>query len=135
MNTASPDDIDISAIWHSLRKSVPKLLALSLAAGIAAYVILSFVTPEYTSEAQLQLVAPKRDTPSNDATVDAVSARLDKEAINTHVRALMSPDLAVEIIADEGLANKPEFNSALAPPTLVSRILNAFDFGRGSESE
>lgn len=136
MNTASPDDIDISVIWHSLRKSVPKLLALSLAAGIGAYVVLSFATPEYTSEAQMQLVAPKREVQANDpASADALAARMDKEAINTHVRALMSPDLAVEVIAAEGLANKPEFNSALQPPTLVSRILHVLDFGRGTETE
>jgi tyrosine-protein kinase Etk/Wzc len=136
MNTASPDDIDISAIWHSLRRSVPKLIALSLAAGVAAYVILSFVTPEYTSEAQIQLVAPKREAQTNDAaSAEAVAARMDKEAINTHVRALMSPDLAVEVIAAEGLANKPEFNSSLQPPTLVGRVLHVFNFGRGTETE
>ena len=136
MNTASPDDIDISAIWHSLRRSVPKLLALSLAAGIAAYVILSFLTPEYSSEAQIQLVAPKREVQANDAaSAEAVAARMDKEAINTHVRALMSPDLAVEVIAAEGLANKPEFNGALQSPSLVGRIVHVFDFGRGSETE
>jgi tyrosine-protein kinase Etk/Wzc len=136
MYTASPDDIDISAIWHSLRRSVPKLLVLSLTAGVAAYVILSFVAPEYTSEAQIQLVAPKREVQANDpASADALAARMDKEAINTHVRALMSPDLAVEVIAAEGLANKPEFNSALQTPTLIGRIIYAFDFGRGTETE
>ena len=136
MNTASPDDIDISALWQSLRRSVPKLLALSLAAGIAAYVILSFVTPEYSSEAQIQLVAPKRDAQTSDAaSAEAVAARMDKEAINTHVRALMSPDLAVEVINAEGLAKKPEFNSALQPPTLVGRVMHAFDFGHSTETE
>ena len=75
MNTASPDDIDISVIWHSLRRSVPKLLALSLAAGIAAYIILSLVKPEYSSEAQIQLVAPKREVQANDAaSAEAVAA-------------------------------------------------------------
>jgi succinoglycan biosynthesis transport protein ExoP len=136
MNTASPDDIDISAIWHSLRRSIPKLLALSLAAGIAAYIILSLVKPEYSSEAQIQLVAPKREAQANDAaSAEAVAARMDKEAINTHVRALMSPDLGVEVIAAEGLANKPEFNGALQTPTLVGRVMHVFDFGRGTETE
>ncbi len=136
MNTASPDDIDISVIWHSLRRSVPKLLVLSLAAGIAAYTILSLVKPEYSSEAQIQLVAPKREAQTNDAaSAEAVAARMDKEAINTHVRALMSPDIGVEVIAAEGLANKPEFNSALQTPSLVGRVMHAFDFGHGTETE
>ena len=133
MNTASPDDIDVSAIWRSLRKSLPKLLMLSLALGIIAFVALSMFPPRYTSEAQLQVVSPERDTATGDGNSE-VAARLDKEAINTHVRALMSPNLAREIIADEGLAKKPEFNGA-EHPSLLSRILGMFDFSSGKQSE
>jgi len=133
MTTASPDDIDITAIWRSLRHSLPKLIVLSLVVGIGAFAILSTLTPRYTSEAQIQVVAPKE---AGDRSAEAVASRLDKEAINTHLRALLSPDLAIEIIADEHLADKPEFNSALQPPTKVSRILNALDLGgQNEESE
>ena len=136
MNTASPDDIDISAVWRTLRRALPKLLLASVVAALAAYAALSLITPQYTSEAQIQVVPPEREQTSADSTNESVTARLDKEAINTHVRALMSPDLAAEIIADEGLANKPEFNSALAPPSLLDRIVRAFDFApRSAESE
>ncbi len=136
MNTASPDDIDITAVWRALRASLPKLLIAALAIGLAAFLVLSAMSPRYTSEAQLQVVPPEREGASGNQSIESVAARLDKEAINTHVRALMSPDLAAEIIADEGLANKPEFNSALQPPSLLSRILGVFDFnGKGRESE
>jgi tyrosine-protein kinase Etk/Wzc len=135
MNAASPDDIDITAIWRALRTNLPKLLVASLALGVIAFAVLSVVVPRYTSEAQLQVVPPEREGTAGDTSFETAAARLDKEAINTHLRALMSPDLAVEIIADEHLADKPEFNSALAPPTLLSRILGAFDFTGGKESE
>jgi tyrosine-protein kinase Etk/Wzc len=137
MNSASPDDIDISAIWRALRKSLPKLIIASAALGIIAFATLSAIAPRYTSEAQIQVVPPEREGATGDAasgSADAVAARLDKEAINTHLRALMSPDLAREIIAEEGLANKPEFNGALQSPTLLSRIRSAFDFSQGKES-
>jgi tyrosine-protein kinase Etk/Wzc len=136
MNTASPDDIDITAIWRSLRSSLPKLLVASLVIGLIAFAALSVIRPSYTSEAQLQVVSPERERAPGDTSSEETAALLDKEAINTHVRALMSPDLAREIIADEGLANKPEFNSALKPPTLTTRLLNALNFtGEGHESE
>lgn len=136
MNTASPDDIDITAIWRALRKSLPKVLAASLAAGLIAFAALSVVVPEYTSEAQIQVVSPEREATPGDTSADALAARLDKEAINTHLRALMSPDLASEIIAEEGLANKPEFNSALQPPTPMRRILHALDLtDQGKQSD
>ena len=139
MTSASPDDIDITAIWRALRASLPKLLLAALALGIVAFAALSFVVPRYSAEAQIQVVPPEREGTSAESasggSPDAVAARLDKEAINTHLRALMSPDLASQIIAEEGLANKPEFNSALQPPSLLGRIRSALDFSRGNQSE
>ena len=100
---------------------------------LALPLILVLFPPRYTSEAQLQVVSPERDTATGEGNSE-VAARLDKEAINTHVRALMSPNLAREIIADEGLAKKPEFNGA-EHPSLLSRILGMFDFSSGKQSE
>ena len=138
MTSASPDDIDITAIWRALRSSLPKLLLAGLAMGIIAFAAISFIVPRYTSEAQIQVVPPEREaTPAeaSSGSADAVAARLDKEAINTHLRALMSPDLARQIIAEEGLADKPEFNSALQPPSLIGRIRGALDFSQGHQSK
>ncbi len=48
----------------------------------------------------------------------------------------MSPDLALQIIAEEKLASNPEFNSALQPPSKLDRLLKALDVGdRNEESE
>jgi uncharacterized protein involved in exopolysaccharide biosynthesis len=138
MTSASPDDIDITAIWRALRSSLPKLFLAGLAMGIIAFAAISFIVPRYTSEAQIQVVPPEREaTPAeaSSGSADAVAARLDKEAINTHLRALMSPDLARQIIAEEGLADKPEFNSALQPPSLIGRIRGALDFSQGHQSK
>ncbi len=133
MSTASPDDIDIGAVWRSLRRALPKLLLLSLVIGGATYAVLSQFPPLYTSEAQIQIVAPKG---SADQSFEAVAARLDKEAVNTHLRGLMSPDLALQIISEEKLDKNPEFNDALRTPSKLDRILNALDIGgQGAESE
>ncbi|MFA5900310.1 MAG: exopolysaccharide transport family protein [Hyphomicrobium sp.] len=130
MSTASPDDIDISAVWRSLRRALPKLIVLSLLVGGATFAAFSSLPPRYTSEAQIQVVAPKD---GNDRSFDAVASRLDKEAINTHLRGLMSPDLALQIIADEKLEKNPEFNDALREPSKLDRIVAAIDFGGGGE--
>lgn len=133
MSTASPDDIDIGAVWRALRGALPKLIVLSLAVGGIAYAALSSFPPRYTSEAQIQVVVPKE---SNDRSFESVTARLDKEAINTHLRGLMSPDLALQIVAEEKLDKNPEFNAALRTPNALDRIMNALDIGgRRAESE
>jgi uncharacterized protein involved in exopolysaccharide biosynthesis len=130
MNTASPDDIDISAVWRSLRRALPKLILLSLVTGGIAYGVLSTFPPRYTSEAQIQVVVPKD---GSERSFESVASRLDKEAINTHLRSLESPDLALQIIAEEKLASNPEFNSALSPPSKLDRLLKAFDLGNVNE--
>jgi len=133
MSTASPDDIDIGAVWRSLWRALPKLILLSLALGGITYAVLSSFPPRYTSEAQIQVVVPKD---GSDRSFESVTARLDKEAINTHLRGLMSPDLALQIISKEKLEKNPEFNDALRAPSKLDRILNSFDIGgRREQSE
>ncbi len=133
MSTATPDDIDIGAVWRSLMRALPLLTLLSLLAGGATYAILSTFPPLYTSEAQIQIVSPRGNA---DQSFEGVASRLDKEAVNTHLSGLMSPDLALQIIADEKLDKNPEFNSALAPPGKLDRVLKMLDIGgRTGESE
>jgi uncharacterized protein involved in exopolysaccharide biosynthesis len=120
MNAAAPDDI--SAVWRALRASLPKLLMASLAIGAIAFAALAMIAPRYTSEARIEVVPSEREGKPADSTA-------------MHLRALTSPDLAAKISAQEGLANKPEFNSALEPPTLINRIRNALDRSQGKSSE
>ncbi len=132
MSTATPDDIDIGAIWRSLVRALPKLVLLSLLVGGATYAALSTFPPLYTSEAQIQIVAPKG---SSDQSFEAVASRLDKEAVNTHLSGLMSPDLALQIISEEKLDKNPEFNSALRTPSKLDRILGMLSMGGSRENE
>ena len=46
MNTASTDDIDLGAVWRSLRRAMSKLLLLSLVTGGATYALLEGVAKE-----------------------------------------------------------------------------------------
>ena len=87
------------------------------------------LTPKYASLAQIEIVSkglgnpfePRRET----GTPEMVSVRMDKEAIGTHVRALQSSDLALKVAAELHLAEKPEFNSALAKRGVFGAFLQA----------
>ena len=94
---ASPDDIDIGVLWTSLKRSLPRILVSSAAAGALTYGVLTMMAPRFTSEAQLSVVAKGSQNPFSDpkregASSDSIATSVDKEAINTHVRALMSPE-------------------------------------------
>lgn len=125
---ASPDDIDIGVLWTSLKRSLPRILVLSAAAGAVTYGVLSMMAPRFTSEAQLSVVAKGSQNPFSDpkregASPDSIATSVDKEAINTHVRALMSPDLARRIADEMKLNTKKEFNNALGSLDAIGGLL------------
>jgi len=114
---ASPENIDISSVAGALKRKAPKILMWSAATSAATFLLLSMATPKFTSEAQLAITARSGANPfaepGRDTSAEAVGVRMDKEAINTHVRALTAPELATAIAADMKLNTRPEFNSAL----------------------
>ena len=138
---ASPDDIDLVALGIAVRRSLAKLLVATLGVGIACAAVLSMLTPKYASQTQIEIVSkglgnpfePRRDASSS----ELVSVRMDKEAIATHVRALMSSDLALKVATDLRLATEPEFNSALVERGPVGEILHMLGLmgPRAGESE
>lgn len=125
---ASPDNIDIRTLGRGLSKSVRTILLSSVLAAGAAYLVCAAIAPRYVSEAQLTLAAkasgnPFADPKGDGAAPDAVTVRMDKEALNTHVSALKAPDLATRIASEMQLDQKVEFNSALGNPDAFSAVL------------
>ncbi|MGI9403054.1 MAG: GumC family protein [Hyphomicrobium sp.] len=124
MNTASPDNIEISTTWRSVRRALPLLFLLGIGAGANTFDILSTTRPQYTSKAQIHLAtATTQHAP--DESPNTLDAQNDRAAINAHVRAIISTDLAVEVIEQERLADNPEFNDALGSPTMLDRMERA----------
>lgn len=131
---ASPDDIDVSALWPSLKKSLMKVVLAAILVGAVTFAALSLVAPKYTSEAQLSIVARSGPNPFSAPRPDggvseSVAVRMDKEAINTHVRALRSTDLATAVAKELDLQNRPEFNSALGSVDTMSWFLRLVGIG------
>ena len=128
-----PDQIDGSDIFRGVVRKFPRILLWSLLAGGLTYLFSSMKAPLFESEAQLSIVAngggnpldPKRDGSSP----DSVNVRMDKEAVNTHVRALLSPDLAAAISKEMDLVSKVEFNSALGSPDQLSGFMRIAGIG------
>lgn len=137
---ASPDDIDITSVWSAVRSSLPRLLIASLMAGGATFGVLSLIAPRYSAETQLAIVAksqpadPNRD-PRREGASDSVAVRMDREAVNTHMQAIRSTDVAEKVIAALKLEQKPEFNSAVGSPDTMSALLRKIGIGLPKKSE
>lgn len=139
---ASPDDIEMSSVFAALKKNLPKLLLWSALLGGLTYGLQTMLAPKYQSQAEIQIEAkgsssafsdPKASGSSN----EIVTTKMDKEAINTHVRALQSPDLMAKIAGEMNLNEKREFNSAKGPVDFADTVLRLIGVGgpRPGESE
>jgi succinoglycan biosynthesis transport protein ExoP len=134
------DDIDLGALWTLAVRSLPRLAVLALVAGAATYGVLSLVAPRYMSETQISIESKSTNNPYADpnrtgGASDSVSVRMDKEAVNTHVRALQSYDLAETIVREMKLADKVEFNSTLGAPDTLSALLRLVGIGKPRPGE
>ncbi|MEQ1669277.1 MAG: exopolysaccharide transport family protein [Hyphomicrobium sp.] len=139
--TASPDDIEMSSIFGALKRNASKLLLTSAVLGGLTFLALTQIAPKYQSEAELAIVARSASNSFPDAKgaagPDSVTTKMDKEAINTHVRALRSTDLLAKIAEQMALKDKPEFNAAVGPVDKADSIMRLIGLGgpRAGESE
>ena len=117
---SSPDHIDLSAVGRAVVRKLPALLLIAGLVGAATAAVLSTMAPKYQSQAQLEV----RGNGSSD-----VGGRPDKEAVGTHVRGLMSTELALKMAARLNLTREPDFNNALEPPDLYGRLWRMIGVG------
>ncbi|MBU1210612.1 MAG: exopolysaccharide transport family protein [Alphaproteobacteria bacterium] len=124
---ASPDDIDLTTLGATLKRAATKLIALSLIAGTLTYLTLSTIAPQFVANAELAIVAKSGlnpftgPDPQNSST--DLASRMDNAAVNTHVRAIQSPDLIENVAGELRLAGRPEFNPVLGPVDTFTGIL------------
>lgn len=140
---ASPDDIDLTRLWAMLCRALPRLTALAAFVGLVTYGTLSMMAPRYASQAELAIVAKGTANPfanpgSSASGFDTLPSRMDKEAVNTHVRSMLSSNLAAKVARELQLDTYKEFNPALGPVDTFSAALHAIGLGgdrKGGASE
>jgi polysaccharide biosynthesis transport protein len=136
---ANPDDIDIVSLWGAIKRGLPRLLMFTIGAGVLTFAALSTMAPRFTSEAQLAIVAkttnPFPDGRDKPGSSDSVTPRMDKEAINTQVRALLSTDLLLKVAKKMDLASLPEFNPRVGDLDLYAKAMRIIGLAKIRDGE
>ncbi|WBH16356.1 Wzz/FepE/Etk N-terminal domain-containing protein [Sphingomonas radiodurans] len=101
----------ISIVRDTIRRRWKIMAAVIAGVFIAGVVLVSLMTPLYSSTAKIRL-DPSRNPLATNA--NATRAELTPEAIETEVTAIRSLDLARSIVRAYGLAADPEFTSKLS---------------------
>jgi uncharacterized protein involved in exopolysaccharide biosynthesis len=130
------NEIELAALPAILKRSLRPLVLVSAAVGVLAYAGLMLVPSRFTSETQIRVGGPVGPADPG-APPEMAALRVDKEAIQSRVQELRSPDLARTLAREMKLATRAEFNSALVDPGPVSNVLRLVGIGahRPGETE
>ncbi len=131
---ASSDDIDPKALIAILRRELPKLIALSLVAGVLTYLTLATIAPRHTAKSVIGIMASdkaERLTASNDqASTGSLSALANERTVGPHIKAIQSPALLEAVAKGLRMRNRREFNPVHGPVDTFSGLLRKIGLAR-----
>lgn len=135
--TTSRDSIDIITLRSGVGRSLPRLVMLTVAAGIATFMVLAMVAPRYSAQAQIALVANgmPSDRTSDGHAFEAIGVGIGGATADPHLRQLRSPRLAAAVADKLNLAGRKEFDPALGSLDLVDAGLRLVGIGEPPRGE
>jgi len=116
-------DLDFSALGRTLWRKKWSIFGPAIAVAVIAFVVVNTLTPKYKSEARV-LIEPRENAFSRpDADKTGERAQFDMEAVTSQVQILTSRDLALQVIKDLQLADRPEFDGLQKGVSVSNLIL------------
>lgn len=125
---------DMRGLGRLLWQKKSKILGFTLICTAAAFVVVNAMTPRYRSEARVLLEARQNVFLRADADKNVDRTTIDPETVASQVQVLLSRDLAREVIKKENLAEKPEFDPAVAGRSPMRTLLGMLGMGRDLSS-
>jgi polysaccharide biosynthesis transport protein len=123
-------DLDLRALWRALRRRKMWVVIPTLLAAVMSLAAVNLITPRYKSEARI-LIDGRENIflrPNGERNEERTS--LDAEAVTSQVQLVLSRDLAREIIKQNKLAERPEFDPVLQGAQPWRSLLGLMGIGR-----
>jgi succinoglycan biosynthesis transport protein ExoP len=128
---ASSGEMDFASLGRRLWAKRWRIIIPGILAGVLAIVAVNAITPKYKSDARVLIegrenifLRPEADKINNDRLP------VDMEALSSQVQILQSRDLALQVIRQLKLTDKPEFDSALKGVSTTSVLMSLIGLGR-----
>ncbi|MGO8917844.1 MAG: GumC family protein [Stellaceae bacterium] len=119
------ESIDLRHMWRGVWRWRRLVLWTTVIATALAVLVIYRLTPQYTSTAEVLVGVEQVKIGSLEDIVSNLKGGGDNEAIATEIGIIRSRKLAERTINKLSLDNDSEFNPALRPPSLLSRLLAA----------
>ena len=123
-------DIDLHALGAALARKRGWIVVPTVLALVLSVCVVNLITPRYKSEARI-LIDGRENVflrPNGERTEERVS--LDAEAVTSQVQLVLSRDLARDVIRNNKLAERPEFDPVLRGMSPLKSLLALFGIGR-----
>jgi polysaccharide biosynthesis transport protein len=129
---ATTGEPDMRGLGRVLWQKKTRILAFTLMAAAAAFVVVNAITPRYRSESRLLLdvrenVFMRAEADKNGSDRNTI----DQEAVTSQIQVILSRDLAHDVIKKEKLDQNPEFDSS---GSMSRTLLGLVGIGRDPSS-
>jgi exopolysaccharide transport family protein len=114
------DQLDLRRLFNIFRRRVRLFGAIAALVFLAAIFVTFTATPMYTATANVMLDTRQEQVVNVEAVLSGLPA--DSSVVDTEVEILKSRRLAERVVNALQLSQDPEFNSELAPPSVLSNI-------------
>ena len=129
-STSSSGDLDLRALGQVLLRKRGWIIIPTLLVTVLSVAAVNLVTPRYKSEARILIDGRENVFLRPSAERGEERTTLDAEAVTSQVQLLLSRDLAHEIIRNNKLAERPEFDPVLQGISPLRSVLALFGIGR-----
>src|SRR4051812_28216345 len=123
-------DLDLRSLGHALTRKRRWIIVPTAVALVLSLAAVNLVTPRYKSEVRILIDGRENVFLRPNGERNEERTALDAEAVTSQVPLLLSRDLAREIIKQNKLAERPEFDPVLQGLSPAKSLLALFGIGR-----
>src|SRR5713101_3267212 len=123
-------DLDLRALGQALVRNRGWVIVPTALAAVLSIAAVNMVTPRYKSEVRILIDGRENVFLRPNGERNEERTALDAEAVTSQVQLLQSRDLAREIIKNNKLAERPEFDPVLQGLSPLKSLLAMFGIGR-----
>ncbi|MCX8280390.1 Wzz/FepE/Etk N-terminal domain-containing protein [Phyllobacterium sp. 0TCS1.6C] len=123
-STGDDVDIDMGALFASLGRNWRRIAVGTLLVTLAAFVLLSVISPRYRAETRILIEARESVFTKPAAEQGDGGPILDQEAIKSQVELIASPDNLRRVAGKLNLATNAELSAAIEPSALKRLMIS-----------
>lgn len=124
------DDLELRALGRAIWYRRWHILGPAVIMALLAFVVVNTYTPQYRSEARLLIEGADNIYLRPEADKSADRSVIDQEAVTSQAQVILSRDLALQVIRQLKLGERPEFDPVLSGASLPSILLGLVGLSR-----